>query len=328
MKTPILVLLAAALAAISFSSCDILEPGEPGLLVPLTVDEDPTLPSILVNGTQLHSETFGDPHNPMIVVLHGGPGGDYRSLLNCSKFSADGFYIVFYDQRGSGLSRRHNKAVYTGTEVFVDDLDAVITYYRQSPDQKVFLMGLSWGAMLATAYVNDHPGEVRGVVLMEPGGFTWHDAEEYVKRCRALAVFDETTNDYVYLDQFLTGNDHIALDYRAAIQGAADYAKGNKVGNPGPYPFWRKGAVCSSAAFEYANGHPFDFTTHLRQFTTRVLFVYSEMNEAYGRAYAEMVSSAYPNVQLEEIGGTGHEMPYFGWDRFYPIAKTYLNTLK
>jgi proline iminopeptidase len=327
MKNLLLVFVAAAMAAIMFSSCEILEPNDPGLLVPLTVDQDPSLPSIAVNGTQLHSETFGNPNDPMIVVLHGGPGGDYRSMLNCSRFSADGFYVVFYDQRGSGLSRRQNKEIYT-IQLFIDDLDAVIKHYRQNSSQKVILMGQSWGAMLATAYVNAYPGTVSGVVLMEPGGLTWHDAEEYIKRCRDLKLFDETSNDYVYLDQILTGDDHNELDYKAALQAVADYSKGNRVGNPGPYPFWRKGAVCNSAATEYARNHPFDFTTNLQQFTTNVLFAYSELNEAYGKAHAQMVSSAFPNAQLVEIMGTGHEIPYFGWDRFYAVARTYLNTIK
>ncbi len=328
MKNPFLAFLMAAVVAVTLASCEILEPNEPGLLVPLTVDQDPTLPSITINGTRLHAETFGNPDDPMIVVIHGGPGGDYRSLLNCSNFSADGFFVVFYDQRGSGLSRRYDRESYTSVQLFIDELGAVIKYYRQRPDQKVILIGHSWGAMLATAYVNQYPGEVNGVVLMEPGGLTWHDTEEYIKRVVSLEVFDETSNDYVYLDQILTGNDHIELDYKAALQSAANFAKGNKLGNAGPYPFWRRGAVCSSAAIEYARAHPFDFTTNLHQFTTRVLFVYSELNEAYGKAHAELVSSAYPNVQLTEIFGTGHEIPYFGWNGFYPVAKTYLNTIK
>jgi proline iminopeptidase len=141
-------------------------------------------------------------------------------------------------------------------------------------------------------------------------------------------LFDETSNDYVYLDQILTGDDHNELDYKAALQSAADFSEGNRVGNPGPYPFWRKGAVCNSAAFQYVRDHSFDFTTNLHQFTTKVLFVYSELNEAYGKTHAQRVSSAYPDVQLVEISGTGHEIPYFGWDRFYPIAKTYLNTIQ
>lgn len=325
MKKLFLAFLVAA-ASLTLVSCDTAEWNEPGMLVPLTVDEDASLPSIAVNGTRLHAETYGNPNDPMIVVLHGGPGGDYRSLLKCSKFSEDGFFVVFYDQRGSGLSRRHDKGIYT-TQLVIDDLDAVIRYYRR-PGQKLILMGQSWGAMLATAYVNQHPGEANGVVLSEPGGFTWHDAEAYIKRSRNLHPLDETSNDYVYLDQFVTGNDHNVLDYKAGIQAAADFARGNKLGNPGSSPFWRSGAVCASASYEYARNHSFDFTTNLLQYTSRVLFVYSERNTAYGRSHAELVSSAYPNVQLVRIDGTGHEIPYFGWEGFYPIVKTYLNSIQ
>jgi proline iminopeptidase len=325
MKTLICALLLAALAAFTLTSCETLSWDEPGQLVPLTVDQDLALPAIAVNGTQLHAETFGDPADPMILVLHGGPGGDYRSLLNIRKLSADGYFVVFYDQRGSGLSRRHDRELYT-TQLFVDDVGAVIAHYRR-PGQKVVLMGLSWGAMLATAYVDQHPGEIDGLILMEPGGFTWGDTEEYIKRCRALEPFDESSNDFVYLDQFVTGHDHAVLDYKAGIQGAADFAPGNKVGNDGPAPFWRVGAVCEKAAFDYVQDHPFDFTRHLSSYTTQVLFLYSEKNQAYGRSYAEQVSAAYPNVRLVEIHGTGHEMPYFAWDALYPVATDYLNDI-
>jgi proline iminopeptidase len=326
MKTHLLAFLAAATVAVTFTSCDTIEWDEPGALVPPTVDEDPALPSISVNGTRLHAETFGNPDDPMIVVLHGGPGGDYRSLLKCSKFAVDGFFVVFYDQRGSGLSRRHNKEIYT-PQLFIDDLGAVIRHYRK-PNQKVILMGQSWGAMLATGYVNQHPGDVSGVVLSEPGGFTWRDAEAYIKRFKSPNFFDETSNDFLYLDQFITADSHNKLDYKAAIQTAAEFAPGNKLGNPGPSPFWRSGAVCATAAFDYARKHGFDFTTNLGQCTTRVLFAYSELNTAYGSAHAQMVSSAYPNVQLVQINGTGHEIPCFGWEAFYPVVKTYLNSIR
>ncbi|MGB2867859.1 MAG: hypothetical protein WBD36_05370 [Bacteroidota bacterium] len=218
MKTLFLLLGAGALAAATFSSCEILDPITPGQLVPLTVDEDPSLPS--------------------------------------------------------------------------------------------------------------HPGKISGVVLSEPGGFTWSDTKGYLSRWMTLSFFDETSNDFVYLDQLVTGDDHITLDYKAALQSAAGFALGNKLGIAGPMPFWREGAVCNAAMKNYAEDHPFDFTKNLSQYTTRVLFMYSELNEAYGKAYAKQVSSAYPNVQLVEITGSGHEMPYFGWDKFYPIAKTYLNTIK
>jgi proline iminopeptidase len=328
MKILFVLSLVAALAAFTLAGCDILEPTDPGLLVPLTVDEDPLLPSISVNGTLLHSEAYGNPNDPMIVVVHGGPGSDYRAMLNCSRFSADGFYVVFYDQRGSGLSKRHPREAFSTVQIFIDDLDAVIRHYRQRPDQKVILMGLSWGAMLATAYVNEYPSAISGVVLMEPGGLTWPDAEAYIKRFTDLNVFDETANDYLYLDQILTGDDHVKLDYKAGLRAAADFAPGNKLGIAGPYPKWRNGAICNSAALEYARAHSFDFTTNLGLYTTKILFLYSELNQAYGKAHAQLVSSAYPNVDLVEITGTGHEIPYFGWEKLYPVASAYLQTIR
>jgi len=327
MKTLFLLFLAAATAAVTFVSCDTVQWNDPGRLVPLTVDEDPTLPSIAVNGTRLHAETFGNPNDPMVVVIHGGPGSDYRCMLNAARLAADSFFVVFYDQRGSGLSRRHPKESYTSEQIFVDDLDGVIKYYRK-PGQKVMLMGLSWGAMLATAYVNEYPAEISGLILMEPGGLTWPDAKAYVKRWMSIDFFDETANDYLYLDQFVTSNDHNTLDYKMGLQSVADFAEGNKLGNPGPTPFWRRGAICNIASTEYANAHSFDFTTNLQQYTTKVLFAYSELSKAYGRSWAEQVSSAYPNVELVEVKGTGHEMVYWGWESLYPAARTYLNTVK
>jgi proline iminopeptidase len=73
-----------------------------------------------------------------------------------------------------------------------------------------------------------------------------------------------------------------------------------------------------------------DWTTNLSQFDTKVLFVYSERNTAYGYDHAQRVSSAYSNVQLERIDGAGHDMLSFptGWNNFFPMALNYLNSLK
>ena len=248
----------------------------------------------------------------MVVAIHGGPGADYRSILNCKDFADDGYYVVFYDQRGSGLSERHEANVYT-MQIFIDDLNAVIDYYNTGQEQKVILMGHSWGAMLATAYVNQYPQQIAGLVLMEPGGFTWDQTFEYIGRTRALKLFSETVNDYMYLDQLITADQHNTLDYKDNLRMSASFSEGNGVGNAGPYPFWRNGAVCSSATMKFAEENSFDFTSNLSQYTNKILFAYSELNEAYGLEHAELVSAPFPNVQLAEINGTGHEIPYFGY---------------
>lgn len=324
------IALFAVLTAYTLTGCDKeLNLNDLGNLVPKTVTEDPLLPSISVNGTKLHAESFGNPDDPMIIVLHGGPGGDYRSMLNCKTLVSDGYFVVFYDQRGAGLSQRHNKNIYS-IPLMLDDLTGVIGYYRKSLSQKIFLLGHSLGAMLATAYVNEYPSAIRGIILAEPGGFTWDETKDYIKRTREIKPFKEATNDVFYLDQILSGkeNEHQILDYKMAVISAFDNTEGNVQGNAGQDPFWRMGAVNSIAYFKIADKDGFNWTTNLNRFNTKVLFCYSELNKAYGLDHAKLLSSAYPNVQLEKINGTGHGIIYFGWNNFYPLAKTYLNSLR
>lgn len=302
-----------------------------GFLVPKTVDENNALPSILVNGTELHAETAGNPLHPMIVVLHGGPGADYRYLLKCKSFAENGYYVIFYDQRGSGLSKRHAKSSYY-LDVMRDDLREVIAHYKTSSDQKVFLLGHSWGGILATAYINSYPTQITGAIIAEPGGLTWTDIKDYVSRSREYKLTGEALNDVVYQDQFISGkeNQHAILDYKYVLLASAEEKSDSPLGNEGPVPFWRPGAVVNKAMFDLADKYDIDFISNLSKYQTKILFVYSERNKAYGPEHAKKVSAAYPQVELLRVDGAGHDMLTFstGFQHFYPSALSYLNSLK
>jgi proline iminopeptidase len=133
--------------------------------VPATTAQDPHLPSISVDGYRFHAQTFGDDRLPVLIVLHGGPGGDHRYLLGLQALS-DLRRVVFYDQRGTGLSPRV-PAKTISVDGYMADLDAIVQ--RVSPGRPVDLLGHSWGAMLASAYTGRHPDKVRRLVLAEPG---------------------------------------------------------------------------------------------------------------------------------------------------------------
>ncbi|MCC9017559.1 MULTISPECIES: alpha/beta fold hydrolase [Flavobacterium] len=302
---------------------------EPGNLVPKTVDQDPTLPSIFINGTQLHAETFGNPNHPMLVFLHGGPGSDYRNGLNVKQLADEGYYVIFYDQRGSGLSKRHDKNTYS-IQLMIDDLSEVIKYYRKTPTQKTFLFGHSWGAMLAAAYVNKYPTAINGVILAEPGGLNKKLLDDYGEMSRKIKLFSEATSNLLYIDQFLTGkeNQHEILDYKLGVSTGFSYAKGNKEGISGPSPFWRIGTTVLESLTDIAENEGFDFTTNLSQYKTKVLFLYGELNQSYGLSFAQKEAAFFPNTALAEVKGTGHEMIYFKWENVHPFVLNYLNDLK
>lgn len=65
------ILLVLATTSIFLQGAKNMNINDAGNLVLKTVDQDPTLPSISVNGTQLHAETFGNPDSAMVVFLHG-----------------------------------------------------------------------------------------------------------------------------------------------------------------------------------------------------------------------------------------------------------------
>lgn len=300
----------ALVAGLVFGSCKKQRlMNEPGNLVPKTVDKDPTLPSISVNGALLHAEAYGPADSTLVVALHGGPGGDYRYLLNCKDLADAGYRVVFYDQRGSGLSQRFPKAHYASkpVDLMYDDLSGVIAHYRTSPTQKVVLLGHSWGAILATGYAGRYPTNVQGLVLCEPGGLKWADIVDYVGRSRAFKYFGEFLNNATYSDQFLTvkGEDeHETQDYKMLLlTGRNEITDGDSE----PIDFWRDGAVISDALYSYGEASKIDFSEGIGNFPKPVLFFNSAINKAYPDSWMQKIGSVYPQVQLRTIAGVGHD---------------------
>lgn len=329
MKIKFYLLALLAVITIFYTGCtEGKEINDLGNLVAKTVDQDATIPAIRVNNALFHSEAFGPVNGPLIIVLHGGPGADYRYLLRCQEFATQGYRVVFYDQRGTGLSQRFPKSIYT-LQIAYDDLSAVISHYKTSPTQKVFLLGHSWGAMLATAYIEKYPTAISGAVLAEPGGFIWKDVEDYLDRSRKISLSSEKLNDATYIDQFITGekNQHAILDYKLNILSAQE---SSEIGNEGKLPGWRFGAVTLDAYFSIGDKQKPNWTVNLNNYTTKVLFIYSANNKAYGLAHAQKVSSAYPNIQLFKTEAAGHDMLSFttGWNNTYPTMLSYFNSLK
>ncbi len=130
-----------------------------------TVTDNPALPTLSVRGVRLHVQVFGPQGAPVIVVLHGGPGGDHRSLLPLRALG-DQYRVVFYDQRGAGLSQRVPDADLTYA-AHLEELGALL--HHISPDRPATLIGHSWGAILATGYLGAHPDRVDRAILIEPG---------------------------------------------------------------------------------------------------------------------------------------------------------------
>ena len=313
--------------ALGLSGC--LDPSAPGNLVPATVAEDPTLPRIEVNGTLLHAEAFGDPHAPMIVILHGGPGGDYRAFLPYKALADDGYYVVFWDNRGAGLSQRHDAGDYD-FDSYLEDLRQVIEHYSTSSAQPVIFLGHSWGAMYATWFINtygDYGGRVIGAVLSEPGAFTRDGLEDYLaQQFPPWGLTSEALNDVAFMDQVMSADDHARADYMVAaavLAGAPQEHNDRK----NPAPFWRKGAVLRTALLKIGLDDGFDWTTHLGDYPHKVLFLRGELNENLPLAHQQELASHYASSEVVTIQGTGHEVMWEKQDECLARIRAYLDEI-
>jgi proline iminopeptidase len=305
MKATALMLAALALGA----GC--LDPGEPGNLVPRTVMEDPALPQIQLNGTHLHAESFGDPAAPTIIALHGGPGGDYRSMLDLKALADDGYHVVFWDNRGAGLSERHDAGTYE-FDVYLEDLHQVVDA-TTAPGQPFVFIGHSWGAMYATWFINeygDYGGRLKGAILSDPGAFTKSELDAFLKRYLASVNFTgEQFNDALWSGQFMSPDDQARADYLLMTMALRGVPAEHKDPAHLP-PMWRLGAVVSAALLRQADERGFDWTTHLKSFEHKVLFLRSDLDTAHTLASQQQMAAHYADADIITMTGVGHEMIY------------------
>ena len=165
--------------------------------MPATVAYDPTLPFVDLGGYKFHVRTFGNASAPPVIVVHGGPGGDLKYLLPIQDLAKD-FYVIYYDQRGAGLSPRVLNDELT-LEISLEDLHKIVRHYAQN--RKVKLVGHSWGAMLVIAYIGQHPELVSHVVAVEPAVLSPNTATAYFERVKEAESIWDTLHALGYIMQ-------------------------------------------------------------------------------------------------------------------------------
>lgn len=103
---------------------------------------------------------LGSDKDP-VIVLHGGPGADFRCMLPIAYGLDTDFHFVFYDQHGSLHSRVIPDSISMAKHV--DDLERLREALCVA---RLSLVSHSAGTMLAFAYLEAHPARVANLVLV------------------------------------------------------------------------------------------------------------------------------------------------------------------
>lgn len=111
-----------------------------------------------------------DKDNPVILMLHGGPGCP-TTFVNYyfDEGIIDEYTMVSWDQRGSGRTYYENPDMAIEKdltkETLLNDIDQLVDYLSERFDQdKIIIMGHSWGTVLGSLYSNRHPEKVRAYI--------------------------------------------------------------------------------------------------------------------------------------------------------------------
>ena len=112
-----------------------------------------------------------DASNPVIISLHGGPGSPTTYVDYCwQDYLTDEYTVAAWDERGCGRSYYRNidsdpDNASLSFDRQLEDLDALTDYLcDRFGQEKVIILGHSYGSMLGSRYVLAHPEKVSAYI--------------------------------------------------------------------------------------------------------------------------------------------------------------------
>lgn len=130
-----------------------------------------------INGAGIFCRVIGKGE-PLIIV-HGGPGLAHNYLLKPFSRLAKNYRLIFYDQRGNGLSDEFKEKETFTVDGLVEELEGV---RKEFGGDAIYLAGQSWGAIIAINYVAKYPQHVKKMLLLEPAPGSSEYLPEFQKR--------------------------------------------------------------------------------------------------------------------------------------------------
>lgn len=131
----------------------------------------------LINGAEIYCKVMGD--GEPLIIIHGGPGLAHNYLLKPFSQLSDNYRLIFYDQRGNGLSEEFKKDQIITVDSLVEELEAV---RKEFGADNIYLAGQSWGAVIAINYTAKYPQNVKKLLLLEPAPGSSDYLPEFQKR--------------------------------------------------------------------------------------------------------------------------------------------------
>lgn len=277
-----------------------------------------------------------------ILIIHGGPGMPFIQPMSGLESLTSDYRFHYYDQRGCGESTRpidrfESPNVYENMTRLDQSLGlgaqiADIERIRQIlGDDKLILIGHSWGGFLASLYAAEFPEHVEALILVSPANtlvMPQPDADsDLFAAVRARlpveeqAEFDEFMKDYMDFNalfqksdaELVAMNEQFGKYYVQVVKTSMP-----QQGKSGGWMVW---------AQYISMGQRHDYRAALANVTAAVLVIHGA-DDLQSESASRMYEEAFPNAEFAIIENAGHfsfeEQP----DEFARIVSQFLAGLE
>ncbi|MBN1305674.1 MAG: alpha/beta hydrolase [Anaerolineales bacterium] len=294
---------------------------------PLTPPAQPAGSEIWLVEGDIELAHFSAGNGPTnVLIIHGGPGQPYRHPWHGLEALEDEYTFHYYDQRGCGGSTRpidrfESRNMYQNMKDLEQSLGmgaqlADIERIRQIlGEEKLILIGHSWGGFLASLYAVEFPEHVEKLILVSPANMLVmpqpeSDSDLFASvRTRLpedqLAEYDAFMKEYFDFNSLFQKSeaDLVSMNeqfgaYYLSIMGASETDIIDQ-GRPGGWMVW---------APYISIGRRYDYRPALEGINVPVLVIHGAgdmQSEAASRLYAE----AFSNAEFVVIRNAGHFSP-------------------
>jgi proline iminopeptidase len=276
---------------------------------------------LVESNIEINHFAVGEGRN--ILVIHGGPGMPFLEPMSGLAPLTKEYRFHYYDQRGCGESTRPIDR-FTSTNMYQNmmELDRTLGLGAQIADierirqilgdDKLILVGHSWGGFLASLYAAEFPEHVEALILISPANtlvMPQPDADsDLFASVRTKLPADQQPEFDAFMKEYMNFNtlfQKSEADLLAMNEKFGEYyvqvvdvesTPMPKQGKPGGWMTW---------GMYISMGQRHDYRTALKNVTAPVLVIHGA-DDLQSEAASHQYVDAFPNAEFAVIEGAGH----------------------
>ena len=258
-----------------------------------------------------------------VLIIHGGPGMPFLEPMSGLKPLTNNFRFHYYDQRGCGESTRPIDR-FESTNMYQNmmELDRTLGLGAQIADierirqilgdDKLILIGHSWGGFLASLYAAEFPEHVESLILISPANtlvMPQHEADsDLFASVRAKLPVDQQAEFDAFMKEYMDFNtlfqkseaDLLAMnekfgEYYVQVVDVENMPM-PKQGKPGGWMTW---------GMYVSMGQRHDYRAALKSVTAPVLVIHGA-DDLQSESASRLYSDTFPNAEFAVIENAGH----------------------